>query len=403
MDDSTANRGRRVHAAVGSLALVVGACAASSSAAQPATRAGRLALPALPADPVAEEKLLSELGEGFRVRRSQHFSVACDASQAALRGLLRRIEDTYVSVHLFCRAQEIPLRVSGAKLQIVFCNDWSTYAERARRSQLDPAGTYGFYSQRRHRSVFCNIDRAPAVDRLRREIAQARDDLMAFEHVLRDFPPGTDRVELSFPDGRAATVTVPEAHRELANSRLRMRRLEVRLPRDVERLSRWAIQHETAHHVLFAGGVHVRGATTPAWLLEGLATQFEGPLAAEAGALPGINDERLREFRRAHEQGRLIPVARLLLDDELFTKNTANRVISYAQAWSLVYYLSRWESERFAAYVRALAARRPGERVAAGNERSEFCRFLGPIDETFVRRWEKHILALPVRMGETRR
>jgi len=369
----------------------------------PATRVSSRDLPALPADPAAERRLLSEAGEGFRLRRSRHFAVAYDVPQAALGGLLRRLEDTYASVHRFCQAHDIPLLVSGAKLQIVFCNDWPTYAERARRSRLDPAGTYGFYCQRRDRSVFCNIERTPAVDRLRHEIAQARDDLTAFERVLRDLSPGADRVELSYPDGRVATVTVPEARKELASSRRRLRRLEVRLPRCVERLSRWAIQHEAAHHVLFAGGVHVRGATTPAWLLEGLATQFEGPLAAEAGALPGINDERLREFRRAHEQDRLVPLARLLWDDELFSKNTANRVISYGQAWSLVYYLGRWESERFAAYVRALAARRPGERVAAGYERSEFCRFLGPIDERFVRRWEKHILALPVRTGETRR
>ncbi|MBN1345521.1 MAG: DUF1570 domain-containing protein [Phycisphaerae bacterium] len=354
-------------------------------------------------DPQREAQLAKDVGEGFRLLRTSHFVIAYDVPKQTLEELFSRLEGTFYKVHRFCQTRDIPLDVSTTKLEVIFCDRWSTYANHARQAGVDPKGAYGFYHATSNRSIFYNIEHAPGVVELRKRVTNSKNHLAYLEDLLGSLRPDTDRVRLKYPDGQTATLTVDEGYEELDLNRARLRDTEVQLDRHVEQLNRTVIQHEVAHHVLFAGGVHVRGAVNPTWLVEGLAMQFETPPARPRQSPTTVNNARLGEFRDAHDQKRLIPLERLLSDNLLFVKNTPDRAISYAQAWALVYYLSRKRSDHFAAYVRALSARRPGESIAAEKERQEFCSFFGSIDRKFVSRWEKHILALPYRKGETGR
>lgn len=372
----------------------------ASTSAAPSTRSSAEKPPPLPANAAREQDLLAEAGPGFELRRTSHFVIAYEAQRETLTNLLSRLKATYYKVHRFCYVHEIPLDVKTGKLEVVFCDEWSSYVRQAQAAQMDPSGTYGFFDLARNRSYFCNVEHTPGVVRFKRQIGEAQSSLAQLERTLADVPQDADRIQLRYSDGRTLMVTLREAYDELDGNRRRLRDLEVELARYIEQLNQSVIQHEVAHHVLFAGGVHTAGASNPMWLVEGLAMQFETPPSRPRQTSTSINHDRLGEFRRAHEGGQLLPISRLISDPGLFSKNTPNRAIAYSQAWALVYYLSRNKSDRFAAYVRALAVRRPGVPVAPEHELSEFDRFFGPKDGGVISRWEKHILALPYRAGK---
>ncbi len=357
-------------------------------------------LPILPSNTKTEEQLLSAAGKGFRLKRTGHFVVATDVPDPIVKHLITRLETTYYAIHQFCRVNRIPIQVSSGKLEVVFYDRLTDYQREARKLGVDPRGTYGFYCQPWNRSVFYNIENDAQMVRLRDQVMQSRHNLEHAERVVANLPRDVDGVRLSYPDGRTVTMSAREAQEELAGNRLKLRQLENRLARYAEQFNESVIQHEAAHHVLFVGGVLVREASTPLWLTEGLAMQFEAP-PSKVGRTPTmISPYRLDEYHRAYQEGKLRNVRFVLSVRNVMTDNTNQRAIYYAQAWALVYYLRKVQPERFAAYVKALGTRRPGVAVAFEQEWAEFEEYFGPPDEAFAQRWMKHILALPYRPGE---
>jgi hypothetical protein len=317
-----------------------------------------------------------------------------------LTHLLGRLEVTYGKVHQFCKVAKTPLRVSSSKLEIIFVDRWSTYVRFARRTGIEPAGTYGFYDQQSNRTVFYNVEHDPQMKHLREQIKKSKDNLDHVQKQLASLPRDVDRVELRYPDGRTAMLSPVAAQRDLSASRQTLSQTERKMSAYSERLNQSVIQHEAAHHVLFAGGALTPLASNPQWLVEGLAMQFESPPTLSGHGTDSVSEYRLDEYHQAHEEGRLLPLHDVLWGQEKIGGSTRNRATYYAQAWALVYYLKNKQPERLAAYVRALAARRPGVPVAADQERSCFTRFFGPADKAFAKRMERHIFAIPYRPSE---
>jgi hypothetical protein len=391
------------------LSLVPSACLADSSrpsrkasTAPSATPATPDKTPSLPSSRAAEDRLLASAGKGFKLHHTSHFVLACNVSQETLNHLLSRLEATYYKVHSFCRVGKIPVNVSGSKLEVILFDQWADYAAWVKRLGADPVGTYGLYDQRSNRSAFYNLEHDPGMIRLRQQVKEARANLTRLQHTIDALAPDVDRIRLNYPDGRSVTVSRNEALAQLENNQRGLRRMGTHLTRYGEKLNQSVIQHEAAHHIMFAGHVLVPGADNPAWLVEGLACQFEVPPGSSGQEQSTISQYRLGEFRDACDKGCLLSLTLLLSDSENLVRQTNTRAVFYGQAWGLVYYLKKKYPDRFAAYVRALGARRPGLPVAAEQERSDYRRFFGPPDEAFVRRWETHILALPYRSEEVR-
>jgi hypothetical protein len=371
--------------------------AQAPAAKHPTAGKGTDAPPPLPSDAAAEQRLLNDAGEGFRLSRTAHFVLAYDVPRPKLTHLLGRLEATYNKVRQFCRTAKIPLRVPPSKLEIIFVDRWSTYVRFARRTGIDPAGTYGFYDQLSNRTVFYNVEHDPQMKRLREQVERSKGNLDHVQKQLASLPPNVDRVELRYPDGRAALLSPAAAQHDLLVSRQELSHTERKMSEYSERLNQSVIQHEAAHHVLFAGRALVPLASNPQWLVEGLAMQFESPPTSSGHSTDSVSEYRLEEYRQAHKEVRLLPLPDVLWGPEKIGGSARNRATYYAQAWALVYYLKKKQPERLAAYVRALAIRRPDVPVAADQERVEFIRSFGPADEAFAKRLEKHILALPYR------
>ena len=180
----------------------------------------------------------------------------------------------------------------------------------------------------------------------------------------------------------------------------------------VERFNRLVIQHEATHQMFFNLGVHVHGADNPTWLVEGLACQFEVPQTRLAKGPGRVNQMRLGDFREAvgvppetkslsnvayraaFETRRLIPLGDFVGDRDAFGRDGNRTAFRYAQAWALVYYLSREHREALAAYLGQLSTRVPGRIAGPERESEDFEVAFGPLDDAFQRAWVSYMLKL---------
>lgn len=110
--------------------------------------------------------------------------------------------------------------------------------------------------------------------------------------------------------------------------------------------------HEAAHLLAFNSGLQKRGVMYPLWVSEGLATSFESD-SVESTGMARENLRRLRQLRRAHEDGRLVSLeAFVTLVRIPPDPATANDL--YAQAWGLFDFLFKNRRTELRNYMGAL-------------------------------------------------
>ena len=346
-------------------------------------------------DPAAEERLLELGGPGFQIRRTEHFLIAYDTPDQTLRALVSRLEATYDSVYRLFKINSIQAQRPTTRLQVLFFHEYDVYGRYAAAAAFNHRGSAGFYNQRNNVASFVNVLNLPELSDLNRKIEASNRKM--------------ERLRTARPPKREALQAERRVLTRLVNQRERI----------VERANRVAVQHETAHQVLFNAGVHVFGAQNPGWLVEGLACLFETPPSRSGAGVGATNQMRLEDFRRclgggdpsgrikpqelqvALASGRFLPLQELVGDARLFSRrNDPNLVHYYSQAWSLVCYLQRNKREQFAEYLRILSQRKPGRPTTAGEELADFERVFGLLDERFERRWAGFILGLRFKPSE---
>ena len=340
-------------------------------------------------DAADEAKLLQLGGPGFRLRRTEHFAIAYDTPDETLRALISRLEATYNSVYRFCKINTIEAERPTTRLQVLFFDDYDVYGRYAASARFDHRGSAGFYNQRNNVASFANVLNLPELSGLNRKIEQSEARI--------------ERLKAARPVNRRALKSETKELTRLVNERDRI----------VERTNRLAVQHETAHQVLFNAGVHVFGAQNPGWLVEGMATLFETPPSSSGAGMGATNQMRLEDFRRclgagepsgrirpedlevAFASGKFLRLHELVGDARLFSRrDDPNLVHYYSEAWSLVCYLQRQKREQFAEYLRLLSRRKPGEPTTPRRELADFEGVFGLLDERFERRWAAFVLGL---------
>lgn len=347
-----------------------------STCAQPAST--------LPAESAAGE-IIEALGPQFRKHETEHFSIHYDTSYETLRPLTARLEGIYDAIERFRLTLDLPAAGAQSRLPIIVFASYEDFAAYAEKAGLSPGGIAGFYSPRTNISAFVDVLDSPSLRPLHNELERL-DALI---------------------QNRTTPVAVGQQRLELVN-----RALSLKAHRDalVETFNRLVLQHEAAHQVLFNLGVHVRGARTPLWLVEGLACQFEVPQSDANGILKRVNHMRLGDlretlgvqrnetnaeslWRKALEKGTLMPIDELLTA-ERFGGDQNQLTARYAQAWSLVHYLHRQHPRAFAKYLAVLADRTPGMDISDSQEAADFEAAFGPMDEAFTTAWLTHMLRL---------
>ena len=346
--------------------------------------------PPSPPDDKVAAAMFEIVGEDFRIRKTDHFTIVYDTSYDVLRPLIGRLEGTYDTILRFCEGVGLGVEPRSERFGVLLFDRREDF-DRYRESLGVATTAAGFYHQQTNLAAFGNMLNTPQLRQINAEIDQALERLKQFRQHGKS--------SRSSPGEREA---------------LRRRASILRARRDaiVERFNRFVLQHEVAHQMFFNIGVHVRGADNPLWLVEGLACQFEVPESRAARGLGRINHLRLADLRdalgvpfdarrisgeeleAAVALKRLVPLAELVSDPGLFTRHGADGVPSYAQAWGLVYYLTRKHREPFAAYLRQLATRKPGVAVGPKREIDEFEFHFGPLDAQFQQAWVAYMLRL---------
>lgn len=374
----------------------------------------------LPVDQKAEQALLRWAGPGFAIKRTPHYLIAYDTPREAMEGLAVRVEHTYNAVYRFCEANKIEADHSKQRLEIVFFDQRRRYDQYARRIGFKPEGTYGVYHEATNRSAFVNMLNDSELIALEKGIDRAQRNLdRLVKQIDRMRPRYHALIEVQLSDGRRIVGTADEVEKQAVEpARQALRSLDARRKSFSARINQMVIQHEVAHQVLFNSGMHVRGASNPMWVAEGLATQFETPPNSRGTGIGTTNQLRLRDFRvvvgngqdrrrltgealvATIKAGRLFPLAKLVSDPTLFQQRGDVGTRVYASAWSLMHYLRRRHPDPLAEYLRALADRKAGEKVSSEQELRLFDSHFGPLDDAFVKRWGNFILSLPYRPPE---
>jgi len=202
----------------------------------------------------------------------------------------------------------------------------------------------------------------------------------------------------------------------------RLHQLKAKRDGYVNLVNRVVVRHEIAHQCLFSFGVHRPVVGNPAWLVEGLACQFETPTPFLRSGVARVNENRLADLREAFDlneepgtaskppalprdlpaayprisdtNGRLLPLRDLVKNPRSLSRSNddPNLLYRYAQSWALVFYLQRQYPEKWVKYVTIVAQRPLDVTFNADQETAQFETAFGQLDDEFQNRWIKFIL-----------
>ena len=339
----------------------------------------------------AATRLRAIAGEDFRIRETEHFTIAYDTSYDAVRPLIGRLEGSYKAIKRFCVANALDTRPLAKRLEVILFNDYDDFVDYSKRMEVPAGSIAGFYHHENNVAAFCNTLSSPDLRRLSGLIDLVRGRI----DELRAEPAGNSTDD-AFRHELETHLTSLTTQRDVY----------------VKRLNRTVIQHEAAHQILFNMGVHVSGADNPPWLIEGLACQFEVPQPGPGGELRQVNEMRLFDVREAlgvepddrtisdaafdlaRAEGRFLPLLDLIGEEDVFDYRNETVSGRYGQAWALVFYLHRENPQAFASYLQHLANRSAGVGVERDARIDEFRIHFGDPDSRFERKWIDFLLRL---------
>lgn len=123
------------------------------------------------------------------------------------------------------------------------------------------------------------------------------------------------------------------------------------------------VVHEATHQIAFNSGMHTRLADNPLWLTEGMAMYCETPdFKSKTGwkTIGALNKKRLSDFQNFVRQRRKGDSLKTLVSDSRrFAADPQLTGETYSEAWALTYFLIKTEPEKYAEYLRKVAAKEP--------------------------------------------
>lgn len=357
----------------------------------------------------AEQELLAAAGEGFQIRRSAQFVLAYDTPDRRAKTTLDRLEATYADVTRFCERLGLAAAQPPVRLEVFLFARPEAFGTYADLIGYDHRGSFGFYHARTHRSAFFDASADPELNPAVERLDELNAEIDAIQAALRS---NGDPVTIERSGQAARSWPRAQAGDALRSLREEAKTLERDLRLYQRQASEMVVQHEGAHHVLFALGVHRRDAANPAWLLEGLACLFEPPPVSGTPGLSGVNQFRLYDLRRLLELG---PEEKTISRERLAALTEAGRFVSfealvtdpsvfehhegvwpaYAEAWAVAHSLYTQRPADLAAYIRRVNDRPADAPPDAARELADFAAVFGPPDGDLRDSVLAGVLALP--------
>lgn len=315
------------------------------------------------------------IGEGFKIRRSLHYSIIYNTSEEDVAVFEYAIEKTYRACAKWCIGMGLEIHQPQEKLLTHFFNDFTEYQKYSvlMGSPVGGPGTAGFYHPMTNYTYFYNFRNTPGFKNMKanieRQISQLAD-------LLRrgDIPSEQKKaIRLQIRQLRAAQNSVNTYGGDTTEE---------------------VLQHEVAHQVLFNIGFHNERAAlqfaNPRWFAEGMAQLFE-PIDKGSGSGFGkVNREKAQMFHNLVKTDRLHPVAGFVSDIRYFFSGDVAGV-AYPQSWALAHYLTRTRRKELKAYIQEINTRDGDFEMTPENELKLFEKHFGKVNKTWVNRWKKYM------------
>ncbi len=293
------------------------------------------------------ERLLEEMGPGFQVHDSKNYVVVYNTTRTYAQwcsSLLERLQKSFIT---YWKKRGCDISAPDAPLPVLVFSDKDSYARYARNELGDSVGNaIGYYSFQTNRIVMYDLTGS---QELRRQNSR-RGTLNDITQLLRQ----------------------PAAEPLVAT-----------------------IVHEATHQISFNCGLQTRYNYSPVWLSEGLAMFFETPDLSNRrgnGAIGKVNYARWNLYRKNANAGTNPRLKSLIANDDLI-HNSRTAFDTYAVAWAWNYFLIKWHTKQYVAYLKMLADKPllvlDDEKTRLADFRKHFGENLNELEEEFYRRMSR--------------
>ncbi len=279
------------------------------------------------------EELLTKMPPGFRVHTTPHYVVCYSTSREYAEWVSSLFERLYKAFTSYWKRQGLEVREPEFPLVVIAFADRGSY-ETASQGVLGDAirNIVGYYNLKTNQVNMYDLTGAESL----RDNSNRR---------------GSQREITQMLSQRAAVPLVA------------------------------TIVHEATHQIAFNCGLQTRLSDVPLWQCEGMAVYFEAPDLSSSRGWRGIgrvNYPRLATFRRNLPNWRRDSLVTLVADNQRF-RDPSTAIAAYADAWALNYYLIKYRSKEYAAYLTMLSEKSPLAEDDAETRLAEFKQHFGDL------------------------
>ena len=311
----------------------------------------------LPRRPDRVASLESEFGERLTVKETAHYLVAYNCEESFAGGRIALLERLFSAFYGYFQEGDFPLMPLKERLGVVIFGSRQEFVDYSRAHIPAAAQASGYYRLDSNRCVFFATHTEEEYRRLREAADQVRRLIAADADVLprlrRDLGEARRRGD------REAADRIQRALEGAEKQRADLDRIDQALT-SLENARAMVVLHEATHQLVFNTGLLRNPAGDPRWLHEGFAMLFESARAGKWRGLATPNVERLQQYRRYQEAGRLPALKDVLTQQEPFLRVGPETLPHYASAWALLYYLAHRRRADLNDYLRLVVRRQPG-------------------------------------------
>jgi len=304
----------------------------------------------LPISDAKGRKLLEELGAGFKIKRSSHYLICYNTDQTFAQQRAYLFEKVYQAFYSYFESKGLKLVPLKERLVAVLFDSRDDYLNYARARDARLEHMEGFYSGLDNRVVFYNLMNRPEYVESRKQAETVERRLSALYGQVARASPRT-KIVIEYKSGRRVTLSKQQALRQIADDKRELGELKRQMVGFYLDENVSVTVHEVAHQLWFNSGLVGRLRWSPHWLGEGVAAFFEPAYRGEWAGMGRSNPRRASDYAELLGQGKLLPLERLLVEQNVFFQPGDTQRAAYAQSWALFHYLANARTEGLRQYI----------------------------------------------------
>ncbi|MFQ5501650.1 MAG: DUF1570 domain-containing protein [Phycisphaerae bacterium] len=325
-------------------------------------------------DKKGENKVRKALGEGFKIKRTPHYSIFYDTSDEDVKVFSTAIEKTFRWCEKFTRMLGMKPKKLKRKLITHFFNEFKDYADYSVKigGPKPSPNMLGFYTPVTNHTYFYNFRNTP-------QFKKARED------AERKMASIGERMR----GGGLSSDQRRQLQQEIKKARFTINRTNGLGGGTTEE----TLQHEVSHQVLYNIGFHnqrlgTKSRINPRWFAEGMAQLFEPISDGKAASFGLVNQNKARLFHNLAKVNRLIPLRKFIGSEVYFHQGDVGG-LAYPQAWGLAHYLAKTKRKQVKVYADLIHDRKKDFESTPEKEIETFEKAFGKLDKRWERRWKQ--------------